>query len=149
MGWPTSEELPEQFFVHWIVIDEPDAKVGDEGNVYIWVRPISETKKEYNSWRDYLFSFYDGNSQPRAYARSYDRDLHEKAQEAIDMIKSGENVGGVNLEDAGGESSGDAGKGESEKEGGANATGNEGGTSLTNNGGIMFHKLPPPRLPDK
>ena len=76
MGWPTEETLPKKFLVHWAVIDEPDLKMDDEGSIYLWLKPISETEEKRSSWDDYLLSFYDGESQPRAYKLSYSRELH-------------------------------------------------------------------------
>lgn len=146
MGWPTSEGLPKKFLVHWIVVEEPDKRTGDKGAVYVWLKPLSKTEKSYEGWEDYLLSFYDGESRPRAYSLSYTRDLHEKAQRAIEMIMGGARVGGLNGE-------GDKGKGKAKGKAGGKGEGgsaaNEGGGSLTRNGGIMFHELPPPRLPDK
>ena len=141
MGWPTDKALPEKFLVHWAVIDEPDVKSGSEGSIYVWVRHLSNPEKEYDEWNDYLLSFYDGESRPRAYRLSYSRGLHERTQEAIDMLTKGEGVGGTS-EGEGKEGDGEGLEGEGTEEG-------EGGGSLTRNGGIMFHKLPPPKLPDK
>lgn len=141
LGWPTEEKLPEQFLVHWAVIDEPDVKDGTEGSIYVWTKPLSETKETYDTWDDYLLSFYDGNSQPRAYRLPYSRDLHEKTQEALNMLMQGEGVGGSRMGE------GKPGKGSREGDG-ESEDGEEGG-SLTRNGGVMFHKLPPPKLPDK
>ena len=49
MGWPTSEELPKKFLVHWVVIDEPDAKSGSKGNIYVWTKPLSTSEKKYDT----------------------------------------------------------------------------------------------------
>ena len=154
MGWPTDEDLPEKFLVHWLVVDEPDAKTGDEGNIYIWLKQNPEIEKTYDSWDDYLISFYDGEARPRSYRLPYSRPLHEQAQEAIGMIREGMSVGGTS---SGLDGDGD-GEGDGEGEGVAGAQGmgdgqgagdGEGGGSLSRNGGIMFHKLPPTVLPDK
>ena len=138
MGWPTDEKMPDKFLVHWVVVDEPDPKLGDEGSIYIWIQPLEKSEDKRGSWNDYLLSFYDGDSQPRSYRLPYSRELHERAQEALGMIMRGEGVGGT------GEGKGKMGaaKGNSKKQG-------KGGGSLTRNGGVMFHKLPPPQLPDK
>ena len=152
MGWPTKEELPEKFLVHWLVIDEPNAKTGDEGNIYIWLKQNPEQKKIYDSWDDYLLSFYDGEAEPRSHRVPYTRELHEQAQQAISMIMGGMSVGGTSS-GLQGEGDGDGdGEGEGEgqgKAGGEGGQSGEGGGSLSRNGGIMFHELPPTRLPDK
>lgn len=143
MGWPIDEDLPEKFFVHWVVIDEPDRISDNEGAIYMWVKLLEAVDTEYPSWRDYMLSFYDGQSQPRAYKLPYSRELHEEAQDVIDMITQGEQVGGVNAEGTGDGDQQVEGMGE-----GANEDGN-GESSLTRNGGISFYQLPPTKLPDK
>ena len=135
MGWPTDEKLPPKFLLHWAVINEPDVKLGDKGSIYVWVKPIGEPEIEHKEWNNYLLSFYDGKSQPRAYRIPYSRALHEQTQEAMGILLKGGSVGGTN-------------KGEGASNGKKQA-GGDGGKSLTNNGGIEFHKLPPPKLPDK
>ncbi len=141
MGWPTDDKLPPKFLLHWAVIQEPDVKLGDEGSIYVWVRPINEPTIEHKEWSDYLLSFYDGKSEPRAYRIPYSRELHEQAQKAIEAISKGEGVGGTSEEGSG--------KGKKKSSGKGNGKTGDGGKSLTNNGGIEFHKLPPPKLPDK
>ena len=141
MGWPTDDKLPPKFLLHWAVIQEPDVKLGDEGSIYVWVRPLNEPKIEHKEWNDYLLSFYDGKSEPRAYRIPYSRELHEQTQKAIEAISKGEGVGGTS----------EKGRGKGKKKSGGEGSGKAGdsGKSLTNNGGIEFHKLPPPKLPDK
>ena len=145
MGWPTDDQLPSKFLLHWAVIKEPDVKSGDEGSIYVWVRPISEPEPtvEHKEWNDYLLSFYEGKSQPRAYRIPYSRALHEDTQKAINLMLKGSSVGGTSGEGEGkGKAAGKKGKGNGKD-------GDGGGRSLTNNGGIEFHQLPPPSLPDK
>jgi len=142
MGWPTEDKIPNKFLLHWAVVEEPDVKLGDEGSIYLWLKPLSETEEEHDDWQDYLLSFYDGKSQPRAHKLSYSRELHEKTQEAIEMLMGGQGVGGTN--------EGEPGEGEGSEKGAEEKTGEgKGKGSLTRNGEIMFHKLPPPVLPDK
>ena len=142
MGWPTDDKLPPKFLLHWAVINEPDVKLGDEGSIYVWVKPIGEPEIEHKEWNNYLLSFYDGESQPRAYRIPYSRALHEQTQKAMGILLKGGGVGGTNK---------GKGKPKGKKQSGGNgdAKAGDGGKSLTNNGGIEFHKLPPPKLPDK
>jgi hypothetical protein len=142
MGWPTDDKLPPKYLVYWAIVNEPDVKLGDEGNIYIWVRPIGEPEVEHKKWNDYLLSFYNGKSKPRAYRMPYSRPLHEKIHKAMGILLKGGSIGGTNGE--GGKPGGD--KKSSSKGSGKTANG---GRSLTNNGGIEFHELPPPKLPDK
>ena len=90
-----------------------------------------------------MLSFYEGKSQPRAYRIPYSRALHEDTQKAINLMLKGSSVGGTSGEGEGkGKAAGKKGKGNGKD-------GDGGGRSLTNNGGIEFHQLPPPSLPDK
>lgn len=142
MGWPTKEELPKKFFLHWAVVEEPDPKTGEEGSIFIWTKPLDSTRPKDQGWQDYLLSFYDGESQPRAHELPYSRELHEQAQEALEMIMGGQSVGGISIGEPG-DGEGEGGEGDGEVvEGSAEG-------SLTRNGGVIFHKLPPPKLPDK
>ena len=67
--------------------------------------------------------------------------------QAIEMIRKGEQVGGERGKN------GKKGKGKAEKGAAKSGKGDsakgKGGGSLTRNGGISFHQLPPPRLPEK
>lgn len=146
MGWPTEEDLPDKFVVHWVVIEEPDKQTGDKGSVYIWIKPLLKTKNTRETWEDYLLSFYDSQSKPRAHQMFYSKDLHERAQEAIEMIRKGQRVGGLNGK---GKGEGKEGEGKDGNRGQGNNQDSGGGGSLTRNGGIIFHQLPPTRLPDK
>ena len=148
MGWPTEEDLPEKFRVYWLVIDEPDPKGDSGGNIYVWLQPNSTTETVHDSWEDYLISFYDGDSEPRAYRLPYTRELHEQAQEALGTLMGGGGVGGTSEGEGEGEGEGDGDEGEGEGEG-KEDQGGHGGGSLSRNGGIMFHDLPPTKLPNK
>lgn len=144
-GWPTDEPLPDEFHVHWVVIQEPDRKTGFGGAIFAWVHPLKERKKP-SGWTDYLVLLRGNSSEPRAYKLPYTRKLHEKAQEALGMIMGGQQVVGLK-----GSGKGEVGSGEdpSGREGGEGQQGGEGGGSLTEGGDISFHRLPPPVLPEK
>ena len=108
------------------------------------MQPHPKTETIHSSWEDYLISFYDGDSEPRAYRLPYTRELHEQAQQALSTLMGGGSIGGT----SGGE--GKQGEGSRKGEGdGAEGQDGDGGGSLSRNGGIMFHDLPPTKLPDK
>jgi hypothetical protein len=121
-GWPYDGTLPESFRVHWIVVGEPDkTDVGDKGAIYLWVSVP--------------------DSLPRVYRIPYTTERHEDAERALGMIRDGKKVGGKN----GGK---EEGKGEGDGEGKGNKGGNGGG-SLSDSPEVIFHELPPPKLPEK
>ena len=141
-GWPSNTSLPEEFRVHWVVIEEPDKK-GSEGAVYIWAENLQPLESDSGWW----LSFEKGNTDtPRAYKLPYSRDLHERAQQALERLQAGEGVMGKNGGGEAGEGEGDGSEG---MPGDGGETGGEGGGSLSRNGGITFQKLPPTKLPDK
>ena len=45
LGWPTSEELPENFNISWVVIQEPNKRRTNEGGLFLWIREIDSTNK--------------------------------------------------------------------------------------------------------
>jgi|LUMV01.1.fsa_nt_gb hypothetical protein len=140
-GWPSIQGLPEEFRVYWIVVQEPDKKSGDKGAIFVWVKDTDPKEQEDEGW---LVSFYSNNrSEPRAYQLPYSRELHEDAEEAIKTIRAGGKVGG--------KKGGEEGEGDGEGEGGGKKgqDGNKGGGSLSDFSGIIFHELPPSKLPEK
>ena len=42
LGWATSEPMPEDFRLHWVVIEEPDKARGGDGKIYFWIRELDE-----------------------------------------------------------------------------------------------------------
>ena len=155
VGWPSNQQPPKEFRVHWIVINEPDKRTGDKGDVYVWVTDMNPKEKEDDS---FFISFANEKMyKPRAYRLEYSKELHKDGQEALEMIMGGQAVMGTNegLQGKGeaGEGQGDGqgdGQGEGEGgEGGGEDGGGEGGGSLSRNGGISFQRLPPSKLPSK
>jgi hypothetical protein len=141
-GWPSGQELPEKFEVHWIVIKEPNKKTGEKGAVYIWARDIEPQEKD--GW--WLQFSSNDRDEPRVYQVPYSRELHEQSEGAMEKIKAGGKVGGKKGDGKGkGEGEGD-GDGEGGKKG---QNGNNGGGSLSGFSGIIFHELPPSKLPEK
>jgi len=135
-GWPSMQELPEEFRVYWVIVEEPDKKTADKGSVFIWVKDAAPKEEE----GDWLLSFYSNNrSEPRSYQLPYSRELHEDAEKAVEKIRAGGKVGGKR----GGE------KGEGKGGGKKGQDGNKGGGSLSGFSGIIFHELPPSKLPEK
>lgn len=122
-GWPTDDELPDSFHVHWIVIKEPSkTDHNKKGGIYIWVMDLAGDGK-----------------QPRAYRIDYSREMHEEAQKALGMIRAGKRVVGGRRGD---------GKGKGKGRGSGEGDGNGGG-SFSDSPEIIFHELPPSKLPEK
>jgi len=150
-GWPSNQQPPKEFRVHWVVIKEPNKKTGDKGDVYVWVTDMNPKEKDDGS---FFISFANENMyKPRAYRLEYSKELHEDGQKALEMIMGGQAVMGTNegLQGQGedgdgqGDGQGEGGEGDGDGEGGDG----EGGGSLSRNGGISFQPLPPSKLPSK
>ena len=157
MGWPSRQQPPKEFRVHWVVIKEPNKKTGDKGDVYVWVTDMNPKEKDDGS---FFISFANENMRkPRSYRLEYSKELHEDGQKALEMIMGGQAVMGTNEglqgQGEGGDGQGDgqgAGQGEGgdgDGEGGGENGGGAGGGSLSRNGGISFQPLPPSKLPSK
>ena len=145
MGWPTNDPLPKKFLVHWIVVEEPNVQIGTKGNIYMWVKPVENNEKIHSNFEDYLISFYDGKSRPRAHRLGYSRELHKQSQDAIMDLMQGKQIGGENN----GEGEEGEGKGKTSDTDGEGKKNGTGEGSLTRNGGITFYELPPTKLPEK
>ena len=130
-GWPTDDELPNKFRVHWIVIKEPSkTDHSEKGGIYLWVTDLAGDGK-----------------QPRAYRSEYSREKHEDAQKALGMIMEGKAVAGGRGGDGEGEGEGEGdGEGDQKGQGQGNGTGDG---SLSDSPEIIFHELPPSKLPEK
>ena len=70
-GWPTAEELPERFLIHWVVVKEPDKVEKADGGIYLWVRDIDPDN-------DSSLKFFqkDESLEPRAYRLEYSIEMH-------------------------------------------------------------------------
>ncbi len=144
-GWPSDQPLPEEFIVHWIKVKEPHKKTGASGHIYVWASSVGEyyQKDGWDGWRKFLISFYTHDpKEPRVHRLPYSVESHERAQTALGSLMRGKGVGGKNK---GGK--GDGGEGEGGN-GDTNGDGNGGG-SLSRSDDIIFHELPPSRLPEK
>ncbi|SVB22395.1 uncharacterized protein METZ01_LOCUS175249, partial [marine metagenome] len=38
LGWPSAQEIPNDFRLVWVSIDEPDKFTKSEGKIYFWLR---------------------------------------------------------------------------------------------------------------
>lgn len=144
LGWPTPEELPDEFAVVWVEIREPNPKIGDEGAIYIWVRPH---KLESGKENDILGYSYSPN-EPRAYKLPYFRGLHEQMEKARRTIIKGRPVFGKRK----GSESGSPGDGKRDGDGPnnpGNREGRDGDGNRQDGSGFEFYELPPGQYPDK
>ena len=80
LGWPTSEELPENFNISWVVIQEPNKRKTNEGGLFLWIREIDHSNKPIGD--------------PRSYKLIWNEENHKKAQEALHKLKEGEQLNG-------------------------------------------------------
>ena len=64
IGWPSKSELPQEFQLHWAIIDEPDKIKNTEGAIYMWITRLDKENKN--------------KGLPRAYKIDYTRKNHEQ-----------------------------------------------------------------------
>ncbi len=163
LGWPTSQEPPSKFQLHWAIVQEPDKQADDPGVVYLWLRKIDqddnaadeaqELKEE--SWLSILG--YSGNKeQPRCYRLPYTRPLHEQLKQAKRQLAQGKPVIGKFSGKGFDTSKQGKGKGKGKGKGGPPGGGKPGagnahsyGSGHRDSGEFIFYNLPPPKYPDK
>ena len=80
-GWPVPGPLPEEFAVHFIVVDEPDKVRGEEGKIFIWLR--------------YLDDLGSPMGKPRVHEVLFSDALAQRSQEAIGVLMEGGRVNAV------------------------------------------------------
>tara|TARA_Y100000034_G_scaffold126383_1_gene177520 strand:+ start:2885 stop:3490 length:606 start_codon:yes stop_codon:yes gene_type:complete len=86
-GWPSGQDLPDRFLVHWILVKEPNDSLNDDGGVYLWVNDISETETEEES----TWEFFKDNddSKPRVYHLPYSIERHEMGIKMKERLLAG------------------------------------------------------------
>ena len=129
-GWATPEALPDEFQVYWIVVNEPNKKSGDKGQIYIWIGGAKSSRN--------VFGHTAGLNEPRSYKVPYSLEAHKKAEAAIAALKKGKTVVGK------------SGKG---KKGRGDADGEKDGEGDAENFSVgqefEFHELLPNAMPEK
>lgn len=149
-GWPSGEDLPTKFIVHWVVVEEPDKKTKDKGAIYVWATSLDNQKEERSSsaWRNFFLSLSPVDTgQPRAHAVPYSKEKHEESDGVLTKIKGGKIVIGERGKKGKGKGEGEEGNGDGDGDG--EGEGPQGGGSFSQSDGITFHDLPPTKLPKK
>jgi len=72
LGWPTRQDLPEQFRLVAGYVQQPDRISGDDGSIYLWATDMAQRS---------------GQGAPRAYRLPYTVELQAKVAEAGDKVK--------------------------------------------------------------
>ena len=80
LGWPSAQNLPEEFRIIWVAVEEPKKETGKEGGLYLWVRLLDEAKIVHG--------------KPRAYKLEWSEENYKKAQFALLKLKEGEQLNG-------------------------------------------------------
>ena len=73
IGWPSKSTLPQEFQLHWAIIDEPDKIKNTEGAIYMWVTELDKENK----------------GLPRAYKINYTRKNHEEIIKGLISLGDG------------------------------------------------------------
>ena len=80
LGWPTLEELPDDFNILWVVIQEPNKARSNEGELFLWIKEIDESKKPIGD--------------PRSFKLKWNKENHRIAQDALHKLQEGERLNG-------------------------------------------------------
>ena len=132
-GWPSNEELPEEFRVVWVNVEEPDKVTGTKGSIFLWLRQLDEQSQE-------------PVGKPRAFEIAYDADTAEDVEEALAQIGKGKKLNGKRSRQAlkPEEKQPDVESTDDDR------TGEDGSEpSGINDFRIEFREIPPPELPPK
>ena len=138
LGWPSSQNLPDEFELHWALIEEPNASLNRRGGIYLWVTDLNQDKISEDDWRRFFIDFgtYKGRI-PRSYKIPYSRQFHEKVDTAMIRIASGiPTMGEALIGDEEGDDTGGPG-------GDRNSISNDSPDEL------KFYDLPRSKLPEK
>ncbi|MCY4215071.1 MAG: hypothetical protein OXF68_15795 [Gammaproteobacteria bacterium] len=129
MGWATSAEMPEQFRLHWITIEEPDKASRSPGSIFFWISELDVAG---------LVA-----SAPRAYRLPWDEATAQAAEDALAALNEGEPLNGFISRGAIAADEDTAGQDESAG-GSAYPSGDDGLRPS-----FEFRRVPPPTLPPK
>jgi len=128
LGWATPAQLPADFRLLWIVMDEPDKQSHEPGYIYFWVRTLDEAGLP--------------SGPPRAHRVRWSEEAAETAQAALDALEEGELLNGRIGRNLVGE-----------REAPDDEADYAGDASITGAGGerppFEFLRVPPPSLPPK
>lgn len=125
-GWATPEPLPEDFRVHWLMIEEPQKSGDKPGAIFMWVRELDDA------------GFPVGD--PRAHRIPWSDSAAREAEAARASLEAGELLNGRLSRDALAPEETDASP--DEFAGDTTAAGNS-------QPGFEFSRVPPPALPPK
>ena len=75
IGWPSKSGLPQEFQLHWAIINEPDKIKNTEGAIYMWITELDNKNKN--------------NGLPRAYKIDYTRKNHEEIMKGLINLGDG------------------------------------------------------------
>ncbi len=138
LGWPSSQNIPDKFELHWALVEEPNSSLDRSGKIYLWVTDLDQDEINEDDWRRFFadFSTYRGRL-PRAYKIPYTRAFHVNVDAAMSRIASGIPVAGEAPSEDGEEGSGEES--------------NDGDRSISGNSPdeLKFYDLPRSKLPEK
>lgn len=80
LGWPTTDELPENFNIVWVVIQEPNKSRSNEGELFLWIKEIDEFSKPHG--------------EPRSFKLQWNKENQRMAQDALHKLQEGERLNG-------------------------------------------------------
>ena len=134
LGWPSPQQLPEKYQLHWVVINEPSDS--DEGAIYLLVSSVSRRHENV-----YIGGHKANTKEPRLYKISYSRKGHEQAEELKKSLKQGKTIL-LSREKGKSKGKGIKGKDKGKK-------GDLGGEGNQDQDSPFGYLLPPPKLPSK
>ena len=80
LGWPSAQEIPNDFRLVWVSIDEPDKFTKSEGKIYFWLRYQDDAGIPIG--------------KPRSFSLVWSEENHKIAQSALVQLKDGIQLNG-------------------------------------------------------
>lgn len=82
LGWPSKEQLPDNYVVYWAQVQEPDPNC--EGAIFVWLCELDSKNYSYE-----ILGYDNKIGEPRVHQIDYSKSLHKNIQNMIEDIKKG------------------------------------------------------------
>ena len=83
IGWPAESPMPKQGRLIQIISNEPES-------LYVLLEQHDQKNLYYEDWHDFIY--YKPKDIARLFKIPYDKEMHEKLEAAMDLVKKGKYV---------------------------------------------------------
>jgi len=145
LGWPTNQDLPNKYRLHWAVVEEPGIKHNKDGAIFLLCSNL-DTKER----KRIVLGHKVKTQSPRLYEIPYSKEAHKQIQGLKAKLRKGMVVTmGRGMKGGKGGKGKGKGKGRGRKGKGKSGNGEGGGSFSGESPTPLGYELPPPKYPDK